>query len=299
MLLFHKREIHVRVVGGLGNQLFVYFAGRYLSRVSSRELVLNIDDASRVHSFYDLRSFREISGLRIISAKYPTASMLKRIMHSLRYRLPIAFRVIDSFLGNYVDQGLSSNVLRSQSRRGSVKFTGYFQDFEYIDKLQELKAGEEVLTLFNEPRINKNLLTIHIRRGDFINEKTTHGCLKSQWYHQAISHQLSTAHSINEIRIYSNDDEWVTSNLEDICPKTHIRIEIVKFDSKQDPAISFLAFGSGQYKICSNSTYSLLAARLFPGVSVVPYPYNRSGNFKALEKSSPTDWIRIPSIWEE
>jgi len=299
MQTLSKRKIHVRIVGGLGNQLFVYFAGLYLSQVSRRELVLNIDDASKTHSSYDLRSFREIAGLRVVTAKHPYSDKYKRVMHSLRYRLQPTFKVIDSLFGNYVDGGLNNNVLRSQSRKKSVKFTGYFQDFNYIRELQELELGYEVLTLVNEPQISENMLVIHIRRGDFINEKTTHGCLASQWYNKAISYYLSASHNIEEIRIFSNDDEWVASNLENICPKTNIHIEVVKFDSKQDPAISFKAFGRGKYKICSNSTFSLLAARLFPGINVVPYPYNRSGNFKSLEESSPTDWIRIPSIWEE
>jgi hypothetical protein len=146
---------------------------------------------------------------------------------------------------------------------------------------------------------NEGTLAIHIRRGDFVNEKISHGCLAANWYNEAIRHQISLSDGIQYIRIFSNDDEWVRLNLQRLLPQTTIPVEIVKFDDREDPALSFIAFASCRYRVCSNSTFSLLGSKLFSGVTVVPYPYNRSGNFKVLEESSPKDWIRISSIWEE
>jgi hypothetical protein len=292
-----KRQLHVRVVGGLGNQLFVYFAGLYLSQVSGRELVLNMNDASRVHSSFDLHSFREISALRATSARYPLSRKLVRFIDSFNYRLPRIAAVLNSLAGNYVDQNIRINTVTSQSSRKKIKFTGYFQDFGYLDGLQN--AQLTLIAYNQDSTVNEKTLAIHIRRGDFVNERVSHGCLAANWYRGAISHQLSESDSIQQIKIFSNDDEWVKSNLERLVPQTAIPVEIVKFDQRQDPAISFMAFATCRYKVCSNSTFSLLGSKLFPGVTVVPYPYNRSGNFKVLEESSPKDWIRIASIWEE
>ena len=293
----NKRELHIRIVGGLGNQLFGYFAGLYLSKVSERELVLNMKDASRVHSSFDLNSFKEISEVRVISSRYPLNKKLARAIDSFNYRFPRVSRLINSTAGNHFDDSIQLNTIISQSSRRKIKLKGYFQDFNYLDRLQDFS-----LTLrapHHNPSKNENTLAVHIRRGDFINEKTSHGCLTVNWYYEAISHHLSASDSIGQIKIFSNDDEWVESNLERLLPKTTIPVEVIKFNDQEDPAMSFMAFACCRYKVCSNSTFSLLGSKLFPGDTVVPYPYNRSGNFKVLEESSPKDWIRIPSIWEE
>ena len=292
-----KRQLRVRVVGGLGNQLFVYFAGLYLSQVSGRELVLNMKDASRAHSSFDLLSFKEVSGKRVISARYPSNTSLVRFIDSFNYRFPRVSRILNSLAGNYVDDNIQVNTIISQSSRNKIKFKGYFQDFRYLDELQNM---ELTLKTSSQNLIeNRSTLAIHIRRGDFENEKATHGCLAAIWYSAAISHQLSASNSIQQIKFFSNDDEWVESNLKKLLPQTTIPVEIVKFDEREDPAISFMAFASCGFRVCSNSTFSLLGSKLFPGDTVVPYPYNRSGNFKILEESSPKDWKRIASIWEE
>jgi hypothetical protein len=265
--------------------------------VSDRELVLNMKDASRVHSSFDLKSFNEVSGLRVISVGHPSNETWVRLKDSFKYRFPSVAGVINSISGNYADDSIEINTLIAQSKRRAIKFTGYFQDFEYLDRLQSL---ELTLKATNQnSRENEGTLAVHIRRGDFVNEKITHGCLAAAWYNEAIRHQISLTGRIQTIRIFSNDDEWVRLNLERLLPQTTIPVEIVKFDDREDPAVSFMAFARCRYRVCSNSTFSLLGSRLFSGTTVVPYPYNRSGNFKVLEDSSPKDWIRISSIWEE
>jgi hypothetical protein len=292
-----KRQLHIRVVGGLGNQLFVYFAGLYLSKVSGRELVLNMKGASRVHSSFDLLSFSEISGVRTFSARYPMSKQLARFIDSFNYRFSRISAVLNLFAGNYVDQGIHINTIISQSSRCKIKLTGYFQDFEYLNGLQNSQLT--LIASDQDSTSDEKTLAIHIRRGDFVNEKVSHGCLAASWYHRAISHQLSTSDNIKQIKVFSNDDEWVKANLNRLVPQTAVPVEIIKFNQSQDPAFSFMAFATCGYRVCSNSTFSLLGSKLFPGVTVVPYPYNRSGHFEVLEESSPKNWIRIASIWEE
>ncbi len=294
-----KRQIHVRIVGGLGNQLFVYFAGRYLSQVSGRELVLDMREASRSHSLYDLRSFNEVSETKVARHLFPKNKLVKKILDSLKYRLPSISSFFGSLIGYFADQGIAMNELSLKSSRKIIKFSGSFQDFLYLDKLQNVKLTLNTSTLDSNLSESQGILAIHIRRGDFISQSLSHGCLSVRWYKEAISTLLSIHTDISRVRIFSNEDLWVRRNLAELCPNISIPVEIIKFDSQQDPAVSFISFANSPYRICSNSTFSLLASRLSPGVSVVPYPYNRSGDFKALEESSPKDWIRIPSIWEE
>jgi hypothetical protein len=293
-----NRQIQIRVIGGLGNQLFVYFAGLYLSGVSGRKLVLDLKDTSRVHSPYDLRSFEEISKELVKNEDKTRNQILGHVIDSYRFRFPRVARISDKILGNYFDNGIEANVLLAKGRKKTIKFSGYFQDFQYLDCHENFNMTLSS-PIANSPRLEEeNVLGIHIRRGDFINEKMTHGCLDVSWYRQATDYQLQINPEAKKIKVFSNDSEWVTSNINSIYSGKEIPVEIVDFDKLQDPAISFLDFASCTYRVCSNSTFSLLASYLVPGKTVVPFPYNRSGNFKALEDSSPLSWVRIPSIWE-
>lgn len=294
-----KRRIKIRIVGGLGNQLFVYFAGLYLSKMSDRALIIDMRDTSRAHSSYDLRSFKEISDTQVTNDNIRRNQILSKVVDSYRYRFPEIASFSDNIMGNFLDEGFQANVKRSQTRKKTIKFSGYFQDFRYL-------ANQEGITLsldssdYSHLEIKKNdTLAIHIRRGDFINEKVTHGCLDASWYYRAIDFQLQTEPEIKKIRIFSNDSKWVSSNQRLICPETKAEIEVIEFDVHQDPAISFLEFAQCKFRVSSNSTFSLLASYIAPGKTVVPFPYNRSGHFKALEDSSPSSWVRIPSIWED
>lgn len=298
-MVSRRRQIEVRVIGGLGNQLFIYFAGLYLSRITGRELLLNMKEAARSHSLYDLRSFKEVSEMRVVDNPFPRIGCVRKIVDSLRYRLPGAARIFGRLFGYYTDQNLMLNQLNANSARNKITISGTFQDFSYLDKIQDATLTLSIPALQLNQDQNEGILAIHVRRGDFLSQKTTHGCLAAQWYNHAIGSLLSTTNVIKKLRFYSNDDAWVQENLVQLCPELSIPVEIMKFDPGEDPAVSFMSFANCQYRICSNSTFSLLASRLFPGVSAVPYPYNRLGDFKALEESSPKDWIRIPSIWEE
>lgn len=292
-----NKQIRIRVVGGLGNQLFVYFAGLYLSQISGRVLTLDLRDVSSEHSSFTLFSFNE--PMRFQIRNRPRVHLISRLADSYRFRFPILAKLTDSLVGNYFDEGFQANVLRLNTRKRIVKLSGYFQDFRYIDNQEDNKLTLNSPEYSNSSFEGDNTLAIHIRRGDFINEKLTHGCLDTSWYYRAISYQLQTNPGIRQLRIFSNDTDWVSSNLSSICPSTETEIKIVQFDPQEDPAISFLEFAGCEYRVCSNSTFSLLASYLIPGKTVVPFPYNRSGNFKTLEESSPSSWVRIPSIWED
>jgi hypothetical protein len=147
--------------------------------------------------------------------------------------------------------------------------------------------------------IQGNILAVHVRRGDFINEKFTHVCLSAVWYTKAIRLALELNPEIERVLIFNNDPQWVQINANQFFNGVALPYEIREFNPSEDPASNFLEFANYKYRVCSNSTFSLLASYIVPGKTIVPFPYNRSGNFKALEGSSPVHWVRIPSIWED
>lgn len=303
----NQKSLRLRLVGGLGNQLFGYLAGLYLSGISNRDLKLDISGVAKNHSPYDITSFNIVSTEVKIFKPSPILNKYKdRVIDSINYRSSLFFEnkaLKKSFL---VDQGFTTNVEKVK-RRGNVKFhSGYFQTFEYLSGLRQETTFELGLKQPFEKyeEIANNLkqsdsLALHVRRGDFEKEKINHGLLSQEWYVQAIEQMVTLNLGLIEVFIFTNDTFWCENVLSQSLEKQGLQVTILKELTLEDPAISFLLFSESKAKVCSNSTFSLLAAAIGSGSVVVPYPYNRRGDFKQLEDTSPQNWLKVQSIWEE
>lgn len=303
----NRKSLHLRLVGGLGNQLFGYLAGLYLSSISNRDLKLDISGVAKNHSPYDITSFNILSTEVRIFKPSPILNKYKnRVIDSINYRSSLFFEnkaFKKSFL---VDQGYIKNVEKVM-RRGNVKFhSGYFQTFEYLSGLRQqttfklrLKHPFEKYEELADKLKLSDSLALHVRRGDFENEKINHGLLSQDWYVQAIEQMLTLNLGLAKVFIFTNDTFWCENVLAQLLGKKGLEVNILKELTFEDPAISFLLFSESKAKVCSNSTFSLLAAAMGSGSVVVPYPYNRRGDFKQLEDTSPQNWLRVESIWEE
>ena len=303
----NKKLLELRLVGGLGNQLFGYIAGLYLSRISNRDLKLDISGVAKNHSPYDITSLNMIStGIRVFTPSPILSKFKNRAIDSINYRSSIFLKNEAAMRSFLVDQGFAKNVERVK-KRGNVKFhSGYFQTFEYLSGLkQETRVELRLKHPYNnyeeivDSLKQSDALAVHVRRGDFENEKINHGLLSQDWYVQAVEQMLTLNSGLAKIFIFTNDAFWCENVLALLFAEKGLDVVILKELALEDPAVSFLLFSESNAKVCSNSTFSLLASAIGSGSVVVPYPYNRRGDFKQLEDTSPQNWLRVESIWEE
>ena len=56
-MIVSMENLRVKLVGGLGNQIFGYMGGYWLARNQNRKLVLDFTEISYNHSEFDLTSF--------------------------------------------------------------------------------------------------------------------------------------------------------------------------------------------------------------------------------------------------
>ena len=287
------QKIEVNLAGGLGNQIFQFAAGLNFANITEKRLILNLTNVARSHSKHNISSFQmnhELKDRWIIRRVGMVVPHMNTVRNKIRF----------SRQGHLLDNGYESN-LSALMNRSIYAISGYFQDLRYLtagcDLNLELKEpSKRYLEYFDRFHKNQNI-GVHIRRGDFVGQSESHGCLSADWYYKEIIKELQSAPRDVKVFIFSDDFHWVDSNF---ASKLHLDIdwEIVSSLELADPAESWCLLRSVNHIICANSTFSLTAAALANGSVTVPCPLTRNDNFKAIGENIPEHWKKIDSIWE-
>jgi len=298
------RELRVKLVGGLGNQIFGYMGGYWLARNQNRELVLDFSEISYNHSKFDLTSFY----LNAITENHknfnPFRNLVSRVNSSFNIRLPKNAKNLSFSTEKLSDQGFTANQNFSTSKK-NVAVRGYFQDMRYVDFFLEENPKLELIEdnsllnsmkkLINEP----NQIAVHIRRGDFLSLKDYHGVLDISWYIKVLNHHETSSSEPYDLWLFTNDKNWVEEKFSNLKVQNCRQIFVVTDEILPDPATSFLLFSEAPIKICANSTFSILSSRMGSGLVYVPKSITRGGYQADLEASLPTEWLKVDAIWEK
>ena len=216
--------IITQIIGGLGNQMFQYAAGRALSLRTGTDLALDISSFKNygLHQGFELQSvfegpfgiaskvdFRDVLGwqssawIRRISSRRPFANFAKgRFIAEPHFQFWPGINSLskDCYLSGYW-----------QSEKYFAAFAEQIRaDFTFRQPLNgqnsELARHVEMV----------NSVSLHVRRGDYAtNPKTTatHGLCSLDYYQDAIRHFEELVQQ-PLFFIFSDDIEWVKSNLD-------------------------------------------------------------------------------------
>jgi hypothetical protein len=318
--MFSKKDIMkisnkptiISLTGGLGNQLFQLAAGLYLTKTNPLLLEWRLGKPRLNHfGLPEISSFTLPSEVKFLGTSQENFFASKAFGYVLRQG--ISPRTYERFVGvRFVSKLLASLVISINLRRltlaqvsGGVGFStlsrsdsgklliGYFQTHRYLDDPEVLQYMRKIqinevtsrIKFFSELADIENPLIVHIRLGDYKNEKLF-GIPSPEFYSSAIKQLLSTGH-------YSK--VWVFSDEPDLARKlftTAIPSDARWIHSKSDSAAQTLEImRHGRGYVIANSTFSWWAATLSytlnPAV-IAPEPW-----FKFLD--SPKDLI--PSNW--
>ena len=291
--------IITQIIGGLGNQMFQYAAGRALSLERGQPLLLDISGFIKysLHQGFELQ--RVFNCVAEISTKTETQSILgwsgvfgiKRIL-SRPLMKPIrhnAFIVEPHF---HYWPGLNQVPL-------DCYLTGYWQSEKYFHKHLETIRSDFV---FKNSLTNKNLelaqqidkvnaVSLHIRRGDYVmNRKTNaaHGACDLDYYHAAVKYISSRVkHPI--FFTFSDDIDWAKKNLKLNLPLRYVDHNF-GVDSYNDMHLMSLC----QHHIIANSSFSWWGAWLNPRsekIVAVPKCWFKDG--KNTQDLIPPNWVQL------
>lgn len=204
-----KLFLTINFKGGLGNQLFQYCKGRYLSEINKIPyLLFNLDNYTNesLDRKFTLQNFN-IKGREIKNEQFKNLfkpeTKLNKIIASLKL-----FRIIEEAGFSYEEQEYKPHIFNSLS--------GYWQSEKYFapirtQLLKELQPKQ--IPAYPEWLNRAETVAIHVRRTDYLKEPR-YGFIGINYYREAIAHIKVQSQNPLFI-IFSDDMQWCKENLKD------------------------------------------------------------------------------------
>lgn len=234
--------IITRLISGLGNQLFQYAIGRQLT--IEKNVPLKLDTTFFNHQ--NLRSYKldnyninaEIANSEEIGRFihiYNSNQALSKLLRTAEKILP---RTKRKLFKEEVPWQYESELFNVSP---NIYIDGYWQNYKYFENMSPIIFEELTLKnrhpesnqdILNNITNNKNSISIHIRRGDYITDKEANdlmGVLDLNYYYSAIN--LIKQQITNPIfYVFSDDLNWAKDNLKISFPCYYINGEKDYFD---------------------------------------------------------------------
>jgi len=254
----------VRLIGGLGNQLFQYALGRALAASRSTTLKLDITDyetykvqAYALRDFNVAESFATRNEIRRLRGGGWMARQPSRRLHRL-----IPFRR-DSYI---LEKGFSFDpeVLKSPD---DIYLEGYWQSEKYFTSIEGLLRRELTLRHSLSGRNQEmavriagcNAVSLHVRRGDYVSNPDSsrlHGLCGAD-YHQAAVRRIAEVVPQPHLFVFSDDPQWAAGNLHLEHPATMVTGNEIRRDYEDLRLMSLC-----KHHIVANSSFSWWGAWL-------------------------------------
>lgn len=285
-----------QIIGGLGNQMFQYAAGRAVSLEHREELLLDTSGFAN----YELHQGFELQ--RIFSCPITIASEmdLKKI---LCYRNKTIIRRLCSALklctNNFIVEPHFHYWAGIHKISKNSYLTGYWQSEKYFSHIAETIRTDFTFSIPLSEKNAKlakqisqvNAVSLHVRRGDYaFNPKTaaTHGLCSLDYYQAAI--QLM-AERVQQpyFYIFSDDTAWVKDNLMINFPH-----QFVDHNSGLESYNDMHLMSLCQHHIIANSSFSWWGAWLNTNVEkIVVAPQKWFDNQTNVSDLLPQTWVRL------
>lgn len=260
--------IVVKLIGGLGNQMFQYAAGRSLAHMHQTELYLDTTFLDKnPNGAYTKRNL-ELSIFDIDLKKVsPEQKLLFNIDQSNKYSRTLQRRFPKLFKNMYAAE--SGNLFQKQffNFPENTYLDGFWQSEKYFKSIESIIIQEfkpkESLNAENENWLEKiksvNSVSVHVRRGDYVslkNAKEHHGNVTKQYYQSAIK-SLKEKNRDIELFVFSDDLEWCENNL-----KFDISTYYVDVNQQQNFHLDLYLMSHCRSNVIANSSFSWWAAWL-------------------------------------
>jgi len=280
--------ITIKLKGGLGNQMFQYATGRYLSIENKSDLFLykDFENNTDTERNYELSEFNVNENL---TDKFKS-NFINKILRKFY------FDYHPNFL-NKLGQEISENK--------NVYLSGFFQSEKNFKSIRDILLKDFTLKeesksdLFkeksNQISNHPNSISLHVRRGDYAkNSKTNkyHGVCSPSYYKKAVDFIKEKTADGSRFYIFSDDINWVNTEL---LPELNIDAEIIssKGLSMQEEMI---LMSKCNHNIIANSSFSWWGAWLNQNndkIVITPTPWvDKKPN--PHPNILPEEWITLP-----
>lgn len=261
--------IVVKLMGGLGNQMFQYAAGKALADKHGVDLFVDESFLVKDPGAEYTKRFPELDQLNVkynkvdekITELFSQPSLFKKFL-SVKNKATVLNE----------QAGICSEYFNAGS---TVYLNGYWQSEIYFEPVRDVLLKEftprydlqAVAGDYLKKILNCKSVSVHIRRGDYVQLKSAgefHGALEMEYYNNAIAWMKSN-HPECHFFIFSDDPEWCCQNFKDNSGSTIV--ETAKMYSSTD----MMLMSQCHHNIIANSSYSWWGAWLntHPGRTVM------------------------------
>jgi len=254
----------IPITGGLGNQLFQYAHGRKLQIINKKDVIFdtsfftqNTKDTPRPFLLdrFNINPKAKFSP----NPENRITKIFKKIFYKITGKYPLY---------------------------QSEKYFLEIKDIILREFIPVAPLTSEVQNIINNIRSKDSSVSIHIRRGDYINN-THHNLCDLNYYYQAIEY-IKTKIQNPTFFIFSDDIEWAKEN---------IKIENCIYVSNPDlkEYEEMILMSECKHNIIANSTFSWWSAYLnknYDKIIIAPKQWTKSKTADQLE-ILPKNWIQL------
>ena len=262
-----SNDLNVRLFGGLGNQLFQYFAGIDLSLKTGSRLKMDARwiDASYSQSESDIRDFRFFREVAIIDTIKSGEMNFK--LERLKTKIAGKSQAAANLFALYVPN--NPGFIEFTHFKPGVELRGYFQTYKYFENVNE-NPNLRDWSLIDESQLyletrreldSAPFIAIHVRGGDYLNKTNIYHKLEKEYYFESLKYLRGKVGDIT-VRVFSDDAEYAR-NLFD----SDTGFEFLNQDGLR-ASEAMILMSSAKGIITANSTFSYWAAMINGGYHI-------------------------------
>lgn len=294
-----KNSVLIHFHGGLGNQIFLYAFYLYLQSIGVK-VKFNFREFKydayhygiELHKIFDIDCSSTIKKIE----KFRKLNNKKQSKFSSRsfvlWRLLMRYKPISE---NNTKVHSPSTIAPILENFKKIFIIGNFISIDYPETIKNTLFSK-LLKIENMGRSNdellntikcRNSISIHVRRGDYINLGWDLLTANVDYYNRAIKIMCSQIYNPIFI-VFSDDPVWVKNNL--LIPHDHI---FVDWNNGEESYKDLLLMTQCSHNIIANSTFSWWGAYLNQNPNkmvIVPKEWAES---KTDREITPQNWIKI------
>ena len=303
-LPIQKKPVKIFLQGGVGNQLFQYFFGRYVMTNLKIQSILNTSLIDTTNLSHPNSNILCLNLMIPIDKSTTTRNLFYNFFINYFPKINSRFKLKRSFFKVYIPSEVGySMYIEDELLNHNYKYLlGYFQSWKYF-KLNSFEKN----TLFSgftykDPWVLSNykimsstkFTSVHIRLGDYkLNKNSYIGVLPLDYYINCIN-KLTELNYSQKFYIFSDEINVAKSLYGNAFPKDSIWVNS-SVDCNPLEILSIMSLAN--VFIIANSTFSWWAANLAADDSLVLAPKKWFKNASDPIDLLPPNWNLIETGW--
>ena len=278
----------VRIMDGLGNQMFQYAFVQYLKK---NNINVKVDIKCNMHNGFELE--------RIFRLHFDKATKFECAKFGV-YPENFFGRVIRKLvpISKIYTPGAEKSIIYEPHIKmlDNIYLSGYWQSYKYlidnrqiIDSIYRFPIIKDLnLKKISDIITNTNSVSIHVRRGDYINDKNLGNIVGLNYYNKAIAFIKSIIPDA-KLFCFSNDINWCKEAFQDA------NITFISGNYEENSYIDMQLMSLCKHNIIANSSFSWWGAWLNNNpnkVVIAPSKWNAVQD--NVDDLIPSSWKKIP-----